>query len=157
MIKVLFVCSGNVHRSAIADALFRRMVEGKEIAVDSAALCLTKVGMKPDPNIRRVVAEIGVDLAAHRSKFITRELVEEATLIVPMAEKGRRMLLELFPEAAPKVRLLNSFREDLPRDVPSPAYKTYELCFEMRENILAALPSLYECTLAAFRRSEVPL
>src|ERR1700740_2169551 len=109
MINVLFVCSGNVHRSAIADALFRKMVADREtIRVDSAALCPTKVGLKPDPNIRKVVAEIGVNLDSHRSKFISRETVEKATLIIAMAEKGKRMLLEQFPDIEHKIHLLNS-------------------------------------------------
>lgn len=68
-IKVLFLCTGNSARSQMAEALLRKYA-GDQFEVYSA-------GLEPEeihPYTRRVMAEIGLDLAGHRSKSLREYL-----------------------------------------------------------------------------------
>jgi len=53
-----------------------------------------------------VLAEEGIDISHHKSRQITKDLIEESDLIVVMARKHRDRILEIVPEAANKIVLL---------------------------------------------------
>ncbi|NIY74705.1 low molecular weight phosphotyrosine protein phosphatase [Thalassospira sp. HF15] len=74
MIKVLFVCTGNICRSPTADGVFRKLVReaGLEdhISVDSCGLSAYHVGELPDPRSREMAKSRGIDLSDIRSRKI---------------------------------------------------------------------------------------
>jgi len=78
--SVLFLCLGNVCRSPYAEASFRRMAP--EIRIGSAGF----IGPdRPAPEeASKVAQERGVDLSAHLSKLVTRELAYGQDLVVVM-------------------------------------------------------------------------
>lgn len=79
-IRVLFVCTHNAGRSALAAALGR--------AHGSARVSLDSAGIAPDPapNATTVasLAEVGIDDSAHQPKAITEELVRSSDVVVMM-------------------------------------------------------------------------
>ena len=86
MTRVLLVCTGNTCRSPLAEALLRRELEarGIEDVVVSSAGTGAWEGVPASEGSFLVALEHRLDLSAHRSRLLTRELVEGADLILTM-------------------------------------------------------------------------
>jgi protein-tyrosine-phosphatase len=59
--------------------------------------------------LREFLADLDIDVAQHRSKRLTEELVRSADLLILMTRRQERKLLATFPWAQSKTRLLRSF------------------------------------------------
>src|SRR5436853_6516369 len=82
--SVLFVCTGNICRSPIAEGLFRRLIGNrKDIEVASAGVHAVR-GQPPSLYAAQVCESEGVDITDQRSEPLTAELVERATHIFAM-------------------------------------------------------------------------
>lgn len=107
--SLLFVCYGNILRSAAAEALFRRL-NGRP-APGTVASC--GVGATPgraaDSRGQRIGRELGVDLSGHRARALTQEQVLAADLILVMDQLNAAEVLTQFPEARPRLRYLGAF------------------------------------------------
>lgn len=109
---VLFVCTGNTCRSPMAEYLLRHYTSGmKGLRVESAGVA-SAPGQSASGGALRVLRERGIDAAAHRSRIITQEMVDEADLVVVMTSAHRDAVADRYPAAADKVRLLSSFGMD---------------------------------------------
>ena len=110
--SVLFICTGNTCRSPMAEFLFRSWLgPNSEWAVTSAGIAALP-GRPATAAAIEVCREKGVDLTPHRSRELTRELVDQARLIVVMTRMHRDFVTEAYPEAKAKVFLLTSFGAD---------------------------------------------
>ena len=71
--SVLFVCLGNICRSPLAEAAFRREAErlGLELRIDSAGTGNWHVGRPPDPRAAAVAAKHGVDISGLRARQVS--------------------------------------------------------------------------------------
>jgi arsenate reductase len=86
MASVLFVCLHNAGRSEMSQALFERAVAGAAHTARSAG---TAPAERIHPEVLEVMRELGVDLLDRRPRLVTRELAEQADLIVTMGCGGR--------------------------------------------------------------------
>ena len=77
---ILFLCVHNAGRSQIAAAL-ATMISGGRVDVRSAG---SEPADQIHPNVRAVMAELGIDLAAERPKLITDDAVREADAVITM-------------------------------------------------------------------------
>src|SRR5881227_451692 len=152
--SVLFVCTGNICRSPIAEGLFRRLVGNrKDIEVASAGVHAVR-GQPPSLYAVQVCESDGVDISDLRSQPLTSDLVDRATHIFAMTGAHLETIHMLFPHGAEKTFLLREFEEPgatLWRDVPDPigmGRDVYSLCAETIKN---ALPSV----LAFVEESEL--
>ncbi|MGM9651078.1 MAG: low molecular weight protein-tyrosine-phosphatase [Faecousia sp.] len=126
MIKVLFVCHGNICRSPMAEFLFRRMVEqaglSRQIQAASAATSTEEIGNPVYPPARRLLAKHGISTEGKTAVQLRRQDYDRYDWIVAMdAENlwGIRRILGSDP--AHKVfRLLEL--SDRPRDIADPWY-----------------------------------
>src|SRR5258708_4118773 len=150
MRNVLFVCTGNVCRSPMAQGLFADLVRGRrDIEVTSAGIGAVG-GQPPSQNSVEVMAELGIDIVNIRSKPLMAELVRKADFIFVMTYGHLDSMLLLFPSAAEKTFLLREFETDLPvmeREVPDPIGQSREMYREARDQIRAALPRLLDLVL----------
>jgi arsenate reductase (thioredoxin) len=80
MAHVLFVCLHNAGRSQMSQALFERVAEGRHTASSAG----TKPADAIHPEVVQVMLELGIDLAARKPQTLTRELAEQADVIVTM-------------------------------------------------------------------------
>ena len=105
---VLFVCTGNICRSPLAASLLERALKdrGLEVEVTSAGTGAWD-GAPASEGAYLVGLEKGLDLSGHRARLLTRELVDEADLILTMARHHRARVDELGGEG--KVFVLGEY------------------------------------------------
>ncbi len=106
---LLFVCSGNSCRSPMAAGIIRTMLNAKYVDIKSAGTSAID-GVPASLNAQAIVQEFGGDISAHRTKYLTRELVAQADLILVMEFKHYETVLELAPDAAVKTFLLKEYK-----------------------------------------------
>jgi protein-tyrosine-phosphatase len=109
--RVLFVCYGNIMRSAFAAAYFEQTAGATDIETISAGFHYA-AGRPADPRMLAAARRRGVDLASHRSRTIDVALVEWADVIVAMDRSHLRELREHYPAASAKIFLLGLFDRD---------------------------------------------
>jgi arsenate reductase len=80
MACVLFVCLHNAGRSQMSQALFERAAGAGHTAMSAGTTPAEHV----HPEVVKVMREIGIDLSGRRPQLLTRELAEQADLIVTM-------------------------------------------------------------------------
>src|SRR4029450_5855235 len=99
MTHVLFVCTGNVCRSPMAEGLFKKLLVGRDdIRVQSAGVSAGR-GMPASQHAIQALSVDGVDMANFRSQPVSEDLVRQATHIFVMTRDHKRMLELHFPEA----------------------------------------------------------
>jgi protein-tyrosine phosphatase len=119
MVKVLFVCLGNICRSPTAEGVFRKLVqqEGLEqhIEIDSAGTHAYHVGEPPDARARQAAARRGVELDSLRGRqvdegdfyvfdyVLAMDLSNHANL-ADICPPGMEHKLSLFLDYAPELR-----------------------------------------------------
>lgn len=104
--SVLFVCYGNINRSALAGRYFSERTAGMPIATMSAGFH-TQSGRPADPNMAEIARASGIDLATQRSRVIDHAMVEASDLIFVMEKLHYDQIAKDYPEAADKTFLLN--------------------------------------------------
>ena len=107
---LLFVCTANICRSPMAEALARRYADQRGWRVEArSAGVMGLVGKEAAPNAVRVLAELEVDLSTHRSQGLSEELVDWADHILVMELRHQIDLHTRFPESEGKVLMLATF------------------------------------------------
>jgi protein-tyrosine-phosphatase len=109
MKNVLFVCTANMCRSPIAQGLMQDKLRREKLAdqmrAESAGVW-TQNGRPATDLAVRVLADRGIDIAGHRSRVITPEIVRDAALILTMTRSHAEAIRAEFPLARDKVHLL---------------------------------------------------
>ncbi|RRJ95904.1 low molecular weight protein arginine phosphatase [Opitutaceae bacterium TAV4] len=146
---ILTVCTANICRSPMAEALLRHALAAqpepwKNIRVVSAGVAAAK-GDHVSENSRVALKKAGIELGNHTSQPLTKELIKKATLIICMTESHRAMIRHMFTPPPDNVHL---FREFMPGNVDKEIgdpfggpLALYEAC---RDEMVEAIPSLLE-------------
>lgn len=105
-ISVLLVCTANICRSPMAEALLRRSFEraGIRAVVDSAGTsAVVEWDCPPVPEAVQVMATMELDIADHRSRPLTVEDMEATDLVIGLARENLRDAAVLSPESLPRL------------------------------------------------------
>lgn len=147
-VNILFVCTGNTCRSPMAEALFRDMVqkEGLEGIEAGSAGIAAWPGQKATRQAERIMAELGLSLADHRTRPIDENLLNQADLILTMTEGHKSAILSEQPSVWNKIHTLKEFAGQEGRDIPDPFGKSDEeyrhAARQIRQALQAALDKL---------------
>lgn len=146
--KLLFVCTGNTCRSPLAEAIARAEAVRRGLqGVECRSAGTAAFPGHPAAAVGAVVAaERGIDLGAHRSRPLDRELVEWADAILVMARWHGETVREEAPDAPVELltRYLPEGHEGRDRDVPDPIggdLETYARTFDV---LAAAVAGLFD-------------
>lgn len=122
--RVLFVCYGNIIRSALAESLYRHHAAALSMpAVDvSSAGVRAKPGREADARAITAGRALGVDLSSHQAQPLTQSLVEEASVIFVMDRLNEAQLLARFPDARKKLRRLGALAKENGSDIIADPY-----------------------------------
>ncbi len=148
MVKVLFVCMGNICRSPTAHGVFRELVrrEGLEdrIVIDSAGTHAYHVGNSPDRRAHATAVTRGIDLSDLCARQVEKEDFEYFDYILAMDEDNLATLRsQCRPQHACKVRLLLEFAPQRSEcEVPDPYYggaQGFEYVFDLVQDAAEGL------------------
>ena len=120
MIKILFICHGNICRSVMGEYILRDMVRRagreREFEIDSAAVSREEIGNPIYPPAERELRRRGVPVGHHRARQVTMEDYRHFDRIYYMDASNARYLKRLLPDDPEKIRPL------LEKEVADPWY-----------------------------------
>lgn len=150
MVKVLFVCLGNICRSPTAEGVFRKLIEREDllghIEIDSAGTHAYHVGEPPDPRAQEAAARRGVDLSQIRGRKATASDIEVFDYVLAMDRDNYEHLLAISPgHVSNRIRLFLEFASNRPEEeVPDPYFggsggfeRVLDMVEEAAEGLLA--------------------
>ena len=134
MIKILFVCHGNICRSPMAEFVMKDMVRKRGLSelfeISSAATSTEEIGNPVYPPVRKLLGEKGLSCKGKTARQITRADYDYYDYIIGMEQYNLRNMRYIFPEDTQnKIHLMLDFTDN-PRDVSDPWYSgRYEEAF----------------------------
>lgn len=103
--RIVFVCTGNICRSPMAEAIARDFFGEDGVVFESAGVRAV-VDAPATPTAAVACREIDVDLAGHRARQLDEEMAESADRIVVMTGDHRNRVLRIAPGVADRLVLL---------------------------------------------------
>ena len=128
MIRVLFVCLGNICRSPTAEGVFRKLVTEaglqEHIEIDSAGTHAYHIGSPPDPRAMAAARLRGIDLSTLRGRQATGRDIERFDFVLAMDRENYEHLLAICPPGLErKIELFMRYAADrLEDEVPDPYF-----------------------------------
>ncbi|HJX33846.1 MAG TPA: hypothetical protein VJ373_01590 [Desulfatiglandales bacterium] len=109
--NILFVCTGNVSRSFLAEMLLKneaKRLQLKDVVVSSAGVSAFN-GMPADPEMVNYLSQLGLSSDNLGSRPVTKEDVDHADLILVMEKAHLQIIIDQWPEVKGKVELLGRY------------------------------------------------
>ena len=146
--KIMFVCTGNICRSAMAEAMLKKMLEENKkenIEVYSCGISADD-GDAPTQNAIDVMNEYEIDLKKHRATNIRYSNIEKMDIILCATLSHKMFVIRLYPELKDKIFTLKEYvgikDEVYGIDIKDPwgyNLETYRQCAKEIENCLVKL------------------
>ena len=126
MIKILFICHGNICRSPMAEFVMKKLVReavlSEQFEISSAATSTEEIGNPVYPPARRKLAEHGIDCSGKTARQLKKNDYEEYDLLIGMDSANLRNMYRICGgDCADKMHLLMEFT-NRPGDVADPWY-----------------------------------
>lgn len=128
MIKVLFVCLGNICRSPTAEGVFRHLAQKQKLEkfleIDSAGTHAYHVDSPPDERAQAACARRGIDISHLRGRRATTDDIRQFDYVLAMDNENYENLLAICPaEHRSKIRLFMEFAPHrTEKEVPDPYF-----------------------------------
>lgn len=107
--NILFVCTGNSCRSAMAEGLMKKIVEKKHNLNISSAGVAAFGGMPASHDAIAVMKKYDVDITAHKARRLNNQMVKVADYILVMDNSHREFLFDRYWRAKKRIFLLKEF------------------------------------------------
>ncbi len=147
--KVVFLCTGNICRSPMGEALLKHAVAAlpdedpvKQLEIVSAGTS-TVDGMPPSPNSVRALSQVGIDIENYRSTALTKKLLDECFALFAMDQSHLdtvKYRYGFLPERSMAVLEMSPI--DGRKNVPDPYGGNLDEYLDVRDDIMHAIPSI---------------
>lgn len=135
MIHVIFICTGNICRSAMADGYLKyrlnELERVNEIKVSSAGTQATQNEESPI-YAKKAIAKYGANIEKHTATTLENSNIEEAQYVLVMTEKHKQDVISKYPNLMGKVKLLGEYAKDKKyKEIDDPwgySFEVYENC-----------------------------
>lgn len=128
---IVVLCTGNICRSPMAEGLLKQYFPDKQV---SSAGLQALVDYPADAQAVRLMQPMGIDLAAHRARKVTTELLRQADLILVMTKGQLKLLEKQWPFVRGRAFLLGHWQQ---QEVPDP-YQQPDSAFVYAREIIVA-------------------
>ena len=135
MKHIIFICTGNICRSAMADGYLKYRV--KELGIEEKVL-ITSAGTNASQGehspdfAKRAIAKYGANIENHTSTTLENANLENADYILVMTERHKRDVVRRYPECADKITLLGEYAKNKEyKEIDDPwgyNFNVYERC-----------------------------
>ena len=128
MVRVLFICMGNICRSPTAEGVFRSLIEKEKlqhrIKIESAGTHAYHIDEAPDLRSQKAAKDRGIDLSSQRARKVIMGDFEDFDYLLAMDKENLSILMQACPQAQQhKVKLFLDYAPQLPtNEVPDPYY-----------------------------------
>lgn len=120
--NILFVCTGNTCRSPMAAALLQEMAkkEGMDIEIKSAGI-FAQAGQGATQGAIQALKQEGIDIGdSHRARPVSKDLLEEADIILTMSISHKEALISNFNSIGGKLYTLKEYAYGVEGDIEDP-------------------------------------
>lgn len=149
MIRVNFVCLGNICRSPTGEAVLRSMIADRNLSgaveIDSSGIIGYHAGNPADPRMTHAAQRRGYDLTSIARQVTLRDF-QSFDLLIAMDREVEESLREMAPsdDALARIRLMGAYHPDSDvRDIPDPYYgggsEGFDLVIDLIETACAEL------------------
>jgi len=136
MIRILFICHGNICRSVSAEYIMKYLLEKESMTntvdIDSAATSMEEIGNEIYPPMRITLESHHIPIGSHRARRVNKTEYDQFDYIIAMDEENKYNLNRLFdndPEG--KVHYLMEFTDTPDAIIEDPWYtRKFEIAYE---------------------------
>ena len=145
MKKIMFICTGNICRSSMAEVILRKLAEekGKEVESYSSGI-FAQNGEQATQYSVEALKEIGIDLANHKATNVKDAKLDEMDLILCMTKDHKQMILQHYPDLKEKVYTLEEYTNGIQEDVKDPWGYDIEIYRKCSRQIYQAIEKLVD-------------
>lgn len=135
--RVLILCTGNICRSPVAEALLKARLP--HMTIESAGLGAL-VGQGIDPAARTLAEGDGLTVSEHKARQVSEDMLLRADLVLVMSEGQRQAVARLAPSATGKTMLFGRWLGQ-GEDIPDPYRKSPEAFQHVHRQLVRAADS----------------
>ena len=153
MIKILFICHGNICRSVSAEYIFKNIIDNERLAdsfyVDSAATSTEEIGNEIYSPMRKALCSHDVPIGNHRARQVKRSEYDEFDLIIGMDEENMYYLSRILgDDPENKIHYLMEYTDTPKAEIEDPWYtrnfeKAYQDIYKGCKGLLERIHKLY--------------
>ena len=143
MPKLLFVCTGNICRSLLAERLAVKLAAERGLALEARSCGVAAESyFRPPKEISATLAPLGLDAKSHVAQLVGRDLLRWCDVALTMTKAQRDIILDAYPEFTSKVFVLSAYAGLGGDDVADPIGRPQAVYDACRDELLRAVEAV---------------